>query len=68
MKLSEIPVIGYLFCSNCNSFLSMKRISSIRQVGEKKIHTNHGTRTVLRYEDTKKCKRCGYEEVQINYR
>lgn len=68
MCFHKIPVIGYLFCANCNAFLSIECISSIRQVGEKEIHTNHGKRTLFRYEEIKKCKHCGNEEIQVNYR
>ena len=68
MESSYIPLVGSLFCSECNSFLSKKRISSIQELGESKISTRNGQRTLQRYEEIYKCCKCGKKYIKIRYK
>jgi len=67
MKKSRLPLIGELFCSNCDSFLSYKCIQKNIQLGELKIHLQSGGITKKRYEIVMQCKICNAEKIKIRY-
>lgn len=67
MRRNKLPIIGLLFCESCDAFTSYKCISKTHQLGEKKLQTKYGTRTLKRYEKIMECKRCKFQRIKISY-
>ncbi len=67
MRRNELPVIGLLFCESCDAFNSYKCICKTPQIGEKKMQTKYGTRTLKRYEKIMECKKYKNQKIKISY-
>lgn len=69
MKKNSIPLIGMMFCSVCDSFLSMKKTRQEKQIGTKKIYTSSNRLPVerQRYELVYTCRNCGHTKSEIVY-